>query len=77
MFVFVFCFKNLKKTGSFKEAEDNIITFPDIEGLVLEKVIEYLYYKQKYSKSKGQIPEYPIDPSVALELLVASNYLNC
>lgn len=63
--------------GQFRESEDNLIRFPDIAGHILEKVIRYLHYKVKYSKSTGRIPEFPIEPEIALELLVASNYLNC
>lgn len=63
--------------GSFRESEDNIIRFPDIQGPILEKVIQYLHYKRKHSRSTGRIPEFEIEPEIALELLVASNYLNC
>ncbi len=67
----------LEGPGMFRESEDNMIRFPDIQGLVLEKVIQYLHYKRKHSRSTGQIPEFKIEPEIALELLVASNYLNC
>ncbi len=65
------------KKGNFRESEDNVIRFPEIEGLILEKVIKYLYYKKQHLKSKGTIPEFKIEPEIALELLVASNYLQC
>jgi len=67
----------LEGPGMFRESEDNMIRFPDIQGLVLEKVIQYLHYKRKHSRSTGQIPEFKIEPEIALELLVACNYLNC
>eukprot|EP00555_Chaetoceros_dichaeta_P003519 CAMPEP_0198250042 /NCGR_PEP_ID=MMETSP1447-20131203/1372_1 /TAXON_ID=420782 /ORGANISM="Chaetoceros dichaeta, Strain CCMP1751" /LENGTH=101 /DNA_ID=CAMNT_0043934807 /DNA_START=51 /DNA_END=356 /DNA_ORIENTATION=+ len=63
--------------GNFRESEDNIIRFPDIGGTILEKVVQYMYYKMRNQKATGPIPEFPIDPACALELLVASNYLNC
>ena len=63
--------------GDFREAQDNVIRFPDIQGPILEKVIQYLYYKEKNKHSTGKIPEFKIEPELALELLVASNYLNC
>jgi transcription elongation factor B subunit 1 len=63
--------------GGFSESENNVVRFPEIQGPILEKVVEYLYYKDKYRKSTGQIPEFVIEPEIALELLVASNYLNC
>ena len=63
--------------GNFRESEDNVIRFPEIEGLILEKVIKYLHYKRQHLKSTGKIPEFPIEPEIALELLVAANYLQC
>jgi transcription elongation factor B subunit 1 len=63
--------------GNFRESEDNVIRFPDIHGPILEKVIQYLYYKERHRRSTGKIPEFEIEPEIALELLVASNYLDC
>jgi transcription elongation factor B subunit 1 len=63
--------------GQFREADQGIINFPDISGHVLEKVIQYLHYKVRYSESTAKIPEFKIEPEIALELLVASNYLDC
>ena len=51
--------------------------FPEIEGLILEKVIKYLHYKQQHSKATGTIPEFVIEPEIALELLLAASYLQC
>ena len=63
--------------GKFREADQGIIRFPDIAGHILEKVIQYLHYKVRYSESTARIPEFKIEPEIALELLVASNYLDC
>mmetsp|Transcript_6565 Transcript_6565/g.9594 ORF Transcript_6565/g.9594 Transcript_6565/m.9594 type:complete len:103 (-) Transcript_6565:403-711(-) len=63
--------------GNFREAEDNVIRLPEIQGPVLEKVVQYLHYKERHGKATGRIPEFVIEPEIALELLVASNYLNC
>ncbi len=63
--------------GNFRESEDNVIRFPEIHGPILEKVIQYLYYKERNMNSKGKIPVFDIEPEIALELLVASNYLEC
>ena len=54
-----------------------VINFSEIGGAVLEKVIQYMYYKVKYSKSTVPIPEFQIEPEIALELLMAANYLEC
>lgn len=63
--------------GGFREAEEGVIRLPDISSSVLEKLIKYLHYKFENSKSIGPIPEFEIEPEIALELLVAANYLNC
>ena len=107
-------------TGNFREAQDNVINFPEISNYILERVIQYLYYQvkvggyprvctihrtfeqalcihstkylchfvvslyswliscllQKYSNSTGRIPEFPIEPEIALELLIAAKYLD-
>jgi hypothetical protein len=63
--------------GQFKEAQDNIIRFPDIAGYILERVVRYLHYKAQYSNSSARIPDFMIEPEVALELLIASKYLDC
>ena len=63
--------------GGFREAEEGLVRFPDIQGMILEKVVKYLLYKFKHSKSTGKLPEFDIEPEIALELLVAANYLNC
>lgn len=63
--------------GSFKEAQDNIIQLPAISGYILEKVVQYLHYKCQHSNSESRIPEFPIEPELALELLIAAKYLDC
>ena len=63
--------------GQFREAQDNIIRFPDIAGYILERVVRYLHYKAQYSNSTARIPDFMIEPEVALELLIAAKYLDC
>jgi transcription elongation factor B subunit 1 len=62
-------------TGSYSEAKDNHVTFPEISTRVLEKVIEYFHYKVRYSHS-SEMPEFKVEPEIALELLMASNFLD-
>lgn len=45
-------------------------------GVVLEKVCEYLYYKQKYAEAQ-EVPDMDIPPEICLELLIAGDYLDC
>ena len=63
--------------GSFKEAQDGVIRFPDITSSTLERVVHYLHYKAQYSNASARIPEFVIPPETALELLVAAKYLDC
>jgi hypothetical protein len=51
------------------------INFREISTPILEKVIQYFYYKLRYTNSTTEIPEFPIEPEVALELLMAANFL--
>lgn len=63
--------------GQFRESNENLIRFPDISGYILENVVKYLHYKAQFSKSSTRIPEFPIQPEVALELMIAAKYLDC
>ena len=54
--------------GSFREAQDNVITFPDMAGYVLERVVKYMHYKAQYSNSTGRIPEF-VSCNLAGEIL--------
>lgn len=44
---------------------------------VLQKVCMYFTYKVRYTNSSTEIPEFPIAPEVAIELLMAGNFLDC
>eukprot|EP01105_Mastigella_eilhardi_P006444 TRINITY_DN18011_c0_g1_i1.p2 TRINITY_DN18011_c0_g1~~TRINITY_DN18011_c0_g1_i1.p2 ORF type:complete len:133 (+),score=32.60 TRINITY_DN18011_c0_g1_i1:45-401(+) len=64
--------------GSFNEQAQNKIAFAEISAPVLEKVVQYFYYKLKYTAPgvNQDIPEFTIEPDIALELLMAANYLD-
>jgi hypothetical protein len=63
--------------GQFRESKENVIRFPDISGYILERVVRYLHYKAQHSHSTTRIPEFVIEPEVALELMIAAKYLDC
>jgi transcription elongation factor B subunit 1 len=63
--------------GSFREAQDNVIRLPDLAGYVLERVVKYMHYKAQYRDSTARIPEFVIEPEVAMELIIAAKYLDC
>ncbi len=62
--------------GQFAERRGEI-RFPEIPGMILEKLIQYLHHKVRYTNSSTRIPNFEIDPSIALDLLMAANYLDC
>jgi transcription elongation factor B subunit 1 len=63
-------------SGQFAESRGEI-SFPEIPSIILEKLIQYLYYKVRYTNATYRIPEFVVEPEIALELLVASGYLDC
>ena len=46
--------------GDFEEASGEI-NFREISSSILEKVIQYFYYKLKYSNATSEIPEFRIE----------------
>lgn len=63
--------------GQFAENETNEVHFREIPSHVLQKVCQYFTYKVRYTNSSTEIPEFPIAPEIALELLMAANFLDC
>ncbi|KAI0982586.1 hypothetical protein GJ496_007571 [Pomphorhynchus laevis] len=61
----------------YAETKNNEIRFKDIAGHVLEKICKYFIYKSIYQNCPVNIPTFPIEPEMALELLMAANYLDC
>ncbi|KAI8982039.1 BTB/POZ protein [Mycotypha africana] len=61
----------------FRESVDNVITFRDIKGAILEVVCRYLYFRWKYEGSTTEIPEFKIDTELVLEVLMAADFLEC
>ncbi|CAG8514686.1 768_t:CDS:2 [Acaulospora colombiana] len=72
----------LSRPGQFLESELNQIRFRDIKyellhAVILEKVCQYMYYKLRYTNSVTEIPNFPINPTFSLELLMAADFLDC
>ena len=38
---------------------------------------QYFAYKTRFTNSSTEIPEFPISTEIALELLMAANFLDC
>ena len=62
--------------GDFVEGQQGEVRFPDINAKVLEKTVQYFYYKMKHTNHSGPPAEFKIEPEEALELLMAANYLD-
>lgn len=62
--------------GQFTEAQQGEVKFPEINARVLEKTVQYFYYKLRHTNHGGPLPEFKIEPETALELLMAANYLD-
>jgi transcription elongation factor B subunit 1 len=60
---------------TFEEGTTRTVQLPDIDGAVMEKVVEYLYYNAKYRDSVD-VPEFSVPTEMALELLVAADFLH-
>ncbi|CAO2601600.1 Eloc [Lemmus lemmus] len=54
-----------------------MLSGPEIPSHVLSKVCMDFTYKIRYTNSSPEIPEFPIAPEIALELLMAANFLDC
>ncbi|CAM9431351.1 unnamed protein product, partial [Discosporangium mesarthrocarpum] len=64
-------------SGGFDEASSGMVHFQDISTPILEKVIQFVYYKAREKQDATRIPEFHIEPELAVELLMAANFLDC
>jgi transcription elongation factor B subunit 1 len=62
-------------TKTFEEGQTGRVHLDELSGILLERVCDYLYFNLKY-KDVTDVPEFDIPPEMALELLVAADYLD-
>ncbi|ETN45202.1 uncharacterized protein HMPREF1541_10079 [Cyphellophora europaea CBS 101466] len=62
--------------SNFSEAVSGECHLENITGVVLEKVVEYLYYNEKMREQMG-VADMEIPSELCLELLMAADYLDC
>ncbi|XP_045413694.1 elongin-C-like [Lemur catta] len=67
----------LSGPGQFIPLHTNEVNFREIPSHVLSKVCMHFTHKVCYTNSSMKIPEFPIAPEIALELLMAANFLDC
>lgn len=67
----------LRSTQGFEEGKTGQVKL-DMDGDILECIVEYLYYHFKYRDEAefGNIPEFNIPSHLALELLVKADFLD-
>jgi len=63
--------------GQFSENETNEVSLRAIPSHILQKVCIFLAYNVRYTDSSTEPPEFPIQSEFALDLLMASNFLEC
>ncbi|GFS57651.1 elongin-C, partial [Trichonephila inaurata madagascariensis] len=56
---------------------ENILELKDLSSLVIQKVCQYFAYKAQYFDGPPEIPNFDVDLEIALELLMAANFLDC
>ena len=66
----------LPPAGQFTESQQGEVKFPEINAKILEKTVQYFYYKLRHTNHVGPLPEFKIEPEAALELLMAANFLD-
>lgn len=62
-------------SSGFSEAQTGQVTLESIEGVLLERVCDYLYYHWRYRDAK-EVPRFEVEPEHALNLLVAADFLD-
>ncbi|CAI2356066.1 unnamed protein product [Caenorhabditis sp. 36 PRJEB53466] len=67
----------LSGPGVYQENETNVVYFREIPSHVLQKVCQYFAYRVRYEHATNEIPQFEIEPELALELLMAANFLDC
>ncbi|KAI1647743.1 POZ domain-containing protein [Daldinia loculata] len=64
----------LDPKSQFSEARSGRCVFEEINGMVLEKVVEYFHYWYK-NRQREDVPDMEIPVELCLELLMAADYL--
>jgi len=64
--------------GAWKEKSGPIptIVFEGISTPILEKVIQYFYYKKRWDHTNPPLPKFKIEVDNIVPLLLAANYLD-
>lgn len=63
-------------SADFLEAQTGVIHLPEQRAEIVEKVAEYLMYKERWRETKGEIPDFKerVPPEIALELCACRSF---
>eukprot|EP01084_Bolivina_argentea_P320137 555429_1 len=70
----------IHSSTKWEETQGPITTIPlDYKSDILEIIVKYFYFKNKYDKSNEDPPDFGknIPPSKVVDLLMAAHYLDC
>ena len=67
----------LSGPGQFHESETNEVKFKEIPSHIMLHLCLYFNYKMKYVNGSTEVPRFHISPDIALELLMAANFMDC
>jgi hypothetical protein len=65
----------ISRNNFFIESEENDTINLEYSAAVVEKVIQYLYYKLRYDHDPDSRPPFIVEPEIALNLMVAAHHL--
>lgn len=66
----------LNPHSRFSESLTSTCRLENISGAVLEKVVEYFYYAEKFAGAEGGVADMEMPADMCLELLMAADYLD-
>lgn len=59
----------------FKESIKNEFRLPNIRGVVLERIVDYMHYKYMYKDDIKSAPKFNVKDDILIETYVAADYL--
>merc|ERR1711871_1353408 len=67
--------KNMLSAPGMALESSGEMPFPMITSPVMDKICEYFHNKKKH-KSTGSAPEFNVEPEIAVDVMMAANYLD-
>ncbi|KAG8198756.1 hypothetical protein JTE90_023518 [Oedothorax gibbosus] len=62
----------------YTENETNEVNLRGISSRVLQRICQYFFYKVRYGSNRtAEVPDFPIESEILVDMLLASNFLKC